>query len=287
MGFWSNVGQAAGSGLASGAGNALGVGLSHKLHGNDVARAGHRLDNKYYLRRMKKSWTFAKSIGLTPQEFFGSGASNPGGPSGAGQVLGNMANQSGQATAAAVQAELDRQTDLEKTRIQTDAQKDVAKIQTGQQQRDLDQRIKEYTEVTLPKAAAELKVRAADLAVRINEIATSDKSFVKWKLLNQMGTENMRATSIMYKHGLEDLSLDTVNELSEQEYKALMAELLAAGSVVNREVKGAKGVLEEAIRFLIKNTVKVKEYDHPTLGNQRKEYDHPQSKEAHENMNQW
>ena len=235
-----------------------------KRDARSLLRYGHERDNQAFLGREAALWSRAKARGLTPQEYYGSPVAGQGGPSGGAQVLGNVASQayvtSRRATSEAMQAEADRQVQ----RRGQDTQLEIAKIQAGQQQRSLDQVVREYENVTLPKAAKELKVREADLKVRLNEIATSAPAFVKQKILLQMGVENTQQTIILRKYGLDDLDQSSIDKLTSDEIESLLGELFAAGSYLNKEIEGAKGQVEKSIDWLI-DKARPKPY-RPSLG---------------------
>ena len=142
-------------------------------------------------------------------------------------------------------------TQKEVAGIQADAQIKTAEIQEGVQRDQLGQTVREYEEVTLPQAAAKLKLSEAELKVRLNEIATSAPDFVKEKILLQMGVENTIQTAILKRFRVDPTKAETVRNLTDEQFEALMAELFAAGSYLNREISGAGSQINKMLRNLM------------------------------------
>lgn len=247
--FWNVVGPAA-----------LGAVLGRK-----AAKEGASIDDRSYRRRDAYDWEMGQKRGLTAQEYYGSPASGGSASSGAGAVLGNSSNTAITTASNAIQKDLDRKT-IERGQ---DAQVEIANIQAGVQTRgqDIDERLRQgeldlktntYERVTLPMAAAELRISEQRLNVLLNEVVTSSPSFVKQKILLQMGVENTIQTVILKKHKVDPTDQATIDRLSEKEYKYLLAQLFAAGSRFNREIEGISGLakkkLDELNQFMQDST---------------------------------
>ena len=164
--------------------------------------------------RWRDRWEFMEGKGLTPQEISGSGVSGAGATS--GQNLGNMEslarNQLAKAQEKKVGKELQTQLDIAK--IGADAQRDVANIQTGQQQRQLEvQKGKIAQEIAIAWDKQDISRKQLNLAV--DQWNTDKKprtaAFILYKTALTMGTENL-IVSGMYnffkQHGIDLLSPD-------------------------------------------------------------------------------
>lgn len=246
----------------------------------DVLRAGHRADNRYFKQRMlwqtpyedRFHWNKARKRGLTPQEYYGSGApgySSPSGPSGGAAVLGNMvssANASSKAlVSSAIQGAADRATELKKTEMQTEAQKYVADTQartaTGNVEKqtstqmkiaEMENAIKDrkvtldeksYNRVTLPQAAATLQKTKQETKKLINEVATTTPAFLRSMKLLSMGPDNTIQTALLNGLKIDITNKEQMAKLSTEEFGRLMSILFAAGSGVTKNVHGVAGLV--------------------------------------------
>lgn len=200
------------------------------LLGNKQARQGNRYDYQYGGKNLRRDWRFAKKLGLTPQEFYGAG--QPGGQvSGSGQVMGNASYAQD-----AIQAQLGRQTQLDIAQIQKDTATEVAEIQTGQQQKDLDQRIREFEDVTKPLAMKKLQIQEKELEKLTHDIATADPAFVRALQLLKMGPDNMVASFIATKYGVSDPREFVKLPVAIKE--ALIEEMIGSSAKTRREIEG-------------------------------------------------
>lgn len=250
----------------------------------DVVRKGHRLDNRYYHQREALDWRKAVARGLTPQEYYGAGAPGNPGPSGGAAVLGNMAAQS-MASGKAFKAQLlatsmQNETAIEQSHIAADAQRDVANIKAGQDQKGLDQRIVEYENIHLPAAQAKLKITREELKKVVNDVQTSEPAFRRMMALLQAGPENMKATMVLEKYGVRDPH--DVNKLSPALREALLTEMIAVSAKLRPEIEGL-------INFLYDKFIGT---PNPTKfggENNRSEYKSKDDlgNKLHKNMNEW
>ena len=242
MGFWKAFGNAAGSA----AGSSIGSGLEHKIHGNDVARAGHRLDNRYYLKRQDASFRLAKSHGLTAQEFYGSAASSgSGGPGGAAQVLGNMNTQSQQAFASSMQNQMMMQNQQNIANTNKDAMLGAASktadaaVKTAQIQ---DRFKRDQLGLERGKYQDERKLLA-------NEVVNTMPEWVKRSIILKMGPDNMIIGALADKHNLDLSNPNSIKNAPEGVLDEFLDEVLEQTSKTNREGQGILKVLEGILKW--------------------------------------
>ena len=246
------------------------------------------LGNELDLQNQKDMFDFrmgrARGAGLTNVEAFGSPAAGAGGgTTGSGQTLGNAA--SSQAIAdrqidkdhklAWQKTVADNMTALQQTKMQTDAQKDVAETQVGATtrgqdiqkeiaDRDFNLRRDQYLNVTLPEAAANIGKTKQETRKLINETATSDKKFVTAMKQLSMGPANLLVELTMRHHGIA-LNDNSFKALPKQDREAILGQILALSSKAYTEGKGAaalgKGAVEggesilDSIMSIISNPV--------------------------------
>ena len=210
--------------------------------------------------------------GMTAYEMFmGPAAGAGGGTTGTGQALGNQAMQQAQmrqeAFRVAKERALDRQTDLAKTQMQTDAQKysadRAADATTGaagigakasvygstlrylidNQQLKLNQRT--FEEVTLPAAAENLNLTKEQTRLVINQIATSEPEFVKFMKFLTMGPENIKATFPTALTGINPAKPETVKNATKEERERYLSLVLGLTSNTLSEGMGAQQLLQD------------------------------------------
>ena len=199
-------------------------------------------------------------MGLTPVELFGSPASGSGGgTSGSGATLGNSMSQQ-QMQAQQLDQTFQQQmqtlgvqaaTSLEQTKMQTDAQRDVAKIQSGDTQRgqDINQEIAQQTldlkrqelQNTVRQTTALIGKTEAETRKVINEVATSDAKFVTAMKQLSMGPANLLVELTMRHHGLS-LSDESFTNLPESKRQEILDQLLALSSTAYVEGQGGKAL---------------------------------------------
>ena len=284
MSFWEGAGAA----LLGGGAAILGSGGSR----GDVA-AGLRMETHYSMQKEDSLWQRAKARGLTPQEYYGSSAAGSSGVSGsAAQTLGNAASQKRQAMAGimteAYQRGQDRKNALDIAKVQADATKTAASTaagaqtesatitQTGQvaiaQLRNLleERKIKvterQYEEIALPAAAANLALTTAQVEKAVNEIATTAPDFVIEKILLQMGFENTIQNMVLKRHGLDPTSELSMKSIDDDKYKEILTEMLGASSAVGRELRGLATTAHEIVQRLMNFGSEFKEHVLGPLG---------------------
>lgn len=279
MSFWDTAGQYGAQTLGAGLGGGAASAIMGGITGNS-AGAQKRSARKQFNRTMKHTKKSIKwgnkadlanqkamfdyridqglDYGMTPYEMFmGPAAGAGGGTSGSGQTLGNAASSAGNTRAnleyqdQVTQREnnADRAVQLAQTKMQTDAQRDVAKTQAGateygadlnyqaaMQRLTFDQEV--YSTTNLPQAAATLRLTEKQTEKVINEIATSEPDFVRFIKLMTMGVDNMTAMVAGSEFG--DLSNPkTLLNMSPEKRKKAIAAMLSAKSQINTEIAGA------------------------------------------------
>ena len=255
--FFTNLGNGIMGGFAQSFGTALGGSLLGEdgFNKSDLAYSHHK-DIETYKRIRNSNFRFQTKKGLNAYEaLMGPQGGGETGPTASGQVLGNAQTaemQQDRADArAAFQAGLDRQMQLQQTKMQTDAQIQAAQIGADAQlgvgmlnrasnidRMNLDRDV--YNNVTLPQAAENLNLTKEQVKKAINEVVTSSPKFVKQKILLQMGVENSIQTLVLNRHKLDITDRASVEALSDNEYDQLYTALLSAQSSVPKTFHGWK-----------------------------------------------
>lgn len=236
-------------------------------------RKGVTLGNDLDLRNQKEMFDYrinqGLSAGMTPYEMYmGPAGGAGGGTTGSGQVLGNQAGAQQLESQRLNQADeiarrentADRVTDLAKTAMQTEAQKDVAEISAGAtlgaagisaeasryqadlvnkiQQGQLDLSTRSFEEDTLPRLAAMLELNEYEVKLKIEQIATNTPKFKRAQLLLQMGVDNTTNTLLQKRFGINPANDEEIQALSEEQFRNVLAVFTAAGSTIHREGQG-------------------------------------------------
>ena len=237
-------------------------------------RLGHEYDLDFSLRKEDELWKRAKARGLTPQEYYGSSAAGGagGGVSGGAQVLGNSKTHVQTAKMQALtqlgNAAAERQTRLDVARVQADAQKysaDKAYQGVGdqivgnvaiqelrnlieQQKFNLNERT--FKEVTLPAAQEKLRKTKQEVNKLLNEVATSTPKWQRWKVLTQLGFDNTIQNMLINKHGIDPTSKESMQGISDQKFKAILAAMIANSSYSFKEFSGIGTSLKTFFEWL-------------------------------------
>lgn len=264
-----------GAGLAGGFAQSFGTALGSQLLGeegfnkSDLAYSHHK-DIETYKRIRNSNFRFQTKKGLNSYEaLMGPQGGGETGPTASGQVLGNAQTaemQQDRADArAAFQAGLDRQMQLRQTQMQTDAQRDVAKIQAGVNIRgqDIDKQIAENTfglskrrlEADLKQMAKQLEISDQELLYKINQVATSNEKFLTAMKQLSMGPANLLAELTMRHHGIS-LSDKKFQNMSEAQRKEIINEIVALGAKSYVELSGVGSFGSEIYDRLV-NILKV------------------------------
>lgn len=269
MAFWESQGGAA----AIGAGAAL-LGNSGPEMPRKFLRTNKKLlafGNELDMENQKEMFDYrinqGLDAGLTPWEMFTSGAGGAGGgTSGSGATLGNNYSQ------AAVQAEAQaNQRDMQQAQImgnlaavqmQTDAQKEVAQIQSGDTRRgqDIQATIAEarlafdqnhFDKVVVPQAAADLGITEQQTLKAMNEVVTSNPKFIRAMKQLTMGVDNLYVETLVKEAGASPVSSqEDWDKIPEHKRAALMAALDKARSTTAREIGGLTAVLKGFVDWL-------------------------------------
>ena len=282
MGFFSSAVKAVGGAVGGALGNKL-FGPSEGSKKRADRRAGRsiikqmKLGNKFDMQNQRRMFDFKINRmlghGLTPWEAFGSpGATGGSGTTGSGTTLGNSATEMEQQNQ---QLEQDRQlqmqqmgvqaaTELEKTRMQTDAQKYTADTAAGTQTRgqDINAAIAERTfNLDKAKLANEVRKTAASIGKTeqetkklVNETITSSPKFVTAMKQLSMGPANLLVELTLRHHGIA-LNDESFTNLPEAKRQEILNEILALSSTSYVEGAGASTLGGAAVEGA-KNTVR-------------------------------
>jgi hypothetical protein len=276
------------AGISLGGSKGLGMAKRTQKWTQQNIRLGNSLDMANQKEMFDYRINAGLEAGMTPYEMFmGPAAGAGGGTTGSGAVLGNSASQLGkqmmQTKAQNVQFNKQIAADLTKTKMQTDAQKEVAKIQAGTQldvaeinnqtqkliaenRLKFDQ--KTYREITLPEAAARINKTVAETKKAINEIATTEKKFVERMTFLKMGVDNVLATAISDKLGYDISDPKALQKMPLKKREELISTLLAIQSGTGKNIEGLKEQGDKLLNWLFGEiekppAVQVK----PNLGN--------------------
>ena len=291
----SNFGQALMTGLGQGAGYA-GAGLVGSVLGNKYAsgrrrstksmirdiRMGHQLESEELFRRSEYDWKKAQERGLTPQEYYGSPASggNPA-PSGSAGILGNQRSQEQKLETDmvndSIQRGMDRATTLGVAEIQKQSAENVAEISAGAtiesteikaavdkvrneiMQGELDLRTREFQEIALKTAAAQLKISEQELNIKINEVANTMHEYNRLQFLMRLGVDNTIQNTILARFKVDPTDRKSIEDMDPKEYKALLGALLAADSAIGKNAESIMQLIDRAIGY-------VEEHDNKRTG---------------------
>lgn len=266
------IGGPIGAGLGQAIGGALFGGGSSQPNYAEQVQLGHKYDRQsqqQYFRWMHK---YGKKHGMTDYEMFmGPAGGQSGGSTGAGATLGNAANQQemqqkqiySAASTEAINRELDRQNAVKIAQINADTQRDVAEI--GYKGKELDAETtltveewrnaianrqvtlseKEYQEITKPLAAKNLSLKEWELELLTNQVATSTPEWERWRLMQQMGVDNMLVSAISNRLGINVTNQKQMQDLSEEQFDKLITLALSAQSHTRKETEGIVALLRE------------------------------------------
>lgn len=261
MSFFKSLTSGLGSAAAGLVGSAVG---SKVLGGGGVTkrqlREGHEADTQSYKDRDAYDWQMGQDRGLTPQEFYGSSAAGGSASSGGAQVLGNSKIQSEiaaqkvgsditqQALNREVQirgqdkqleaAELSAGASLGSSKISADASRYSTDVKNKIAQGQLDLSNQEYNKISLPAAAANLKLTEQQTNKAINDVVTSTPEWQRSQKLLSMGVENTIQTALLQRFGVDITSKSAMAKLTDSQFRNILAVLVASGSLANREMQG-------------------------------------------------
>jgi hypothetical protein len=224
-------------------------------------RQNMRLGNQLDMDNQKAMFDYRIDQGLehgmTPYEMFmGPAAGAGGGTSGSGAVLGNAAAQSGmQRSQLAQQRMLQGQQilgNLAVTKMQTEAQKEIAGMQVGATERGQDiqkmiadnQLVLDWNSyhIALSRLSIDQAKAPHEIDKLINEVSTSKPKFIKYMKYLTMGADNMLATMLLGDKSLEDIANDP------EARKQFVSLALAYQSQALKEGKGIEILGEDAYK---------------------------------------
>ena len=256
--------QAFGGSVGGAAANYV-IGAPDPAYTQEEIKEQITLGNQLDLSNQKEMFDYrinqGVEAGMTPYEMYmGPAAGAGGGTTGSGQTLGNAASQK---NVAAIQAQQQQRnqfaqnaTALAQTKMQTDAQRDVAEISAGVQTRgqDIDQAIREgaleldrerLNKIDLPQAAATLKKTEQETRKLINEVVTSNPKFLTAMKQLSMGHQNLLVELFLRDQKISLSDPDSFMSKSAEERAAILTKLIALSSNVYSEAKGAASLGKE------------------------------------------
>ena len=260
-----------GSGFGGAAGASIVSGLGPGGDGPSMGRIANALEQEYNAYRRQENWDWRKAEdrGLTPQEYYGSAAAGGSAPTGAVQTLGNaktqMDVQKRQAASNAFSQAYAADIELQKTKMQTDAQIKSSQIAadatlgvgqlnraTGSEQNILNR--ERYENIDLPAAQQKLKLSKAETEVRINEVATTKPKFVMALKRLSMGPDNLKAELLQNMKNVDVTNREQIQAMSEKERQEFLAFLVANSSRSNQELEGVlqagAGIVDDWVSVL-------------------------------------
>lgn len=245
---------------AIGVGGSILGGMMGKKAGRSNAKLGAQLDYERDMKTEASLWQRAEERGLTPQEYYGSGA--PGsatGASGSAQVIGNQQNAMAQQMGQLGQQAALTVSENQKNR---DNAKEIAAIQAGAQKYGTDKQFevamgrlhldtRQYLEIQIPQAAANINKTEHETMRLVNEIATSDPKFVKAMKIMTMGSDNSYGLAIQKMLGIDISDDKQMQSLSADQRSKLLAGLLSGGSTAAKELAGFSGSIEQWLDTMV------------------------------------
>lgn len=226
----------------------------------DAVASGSNMNFKKFKRAHRYKWRFGTKKGLTDVEILGNGAGMSGQPSGTeATILGNQAGaaalQERQQRLQYGQMALERQTELEKSEIAADAQRDVAKIHRdgvaetnatkeliANNQLALDKT--KLTQVVIPQLMSDLRLQEQQIKEAMNKVITSSPKYQLKTIILKMGVENSIQTLVLGKHRLDLSDPKSLASLTDEEYSAALSALLAVSSPLPKTAMSVQGLVD-------------------------------------------
>jgi hypothetical protein len=220
--------------------------------------------------------------GLTPYEaYLGPAGGAGGGTTGSGNTLGNAAKEkmlqqeqmNNQNAANAILQSRQQQTELQKTKMQTDAQLEIARIQSGDTQRgqNMNFAIQSISaKVAIMEVAMKMQLQPHHLQRAINEAATSTPEYRRQELILKMGVDNSINAVIQSRFKVDISDQQQIADMSDAEFKDLMSVLMYAKSTTGPELESLKKFVWTHLGQAAKSSEKTRENQpgkQGTLGN--------------------
>lgn len=234
------------------------------------------LGNQLDLANQKEMFDYridrAMGNGLTAWEaFLGPAGGGGGGTTGSGAQLGNGGSQAVQQSRMLnqqlIENQKDRQNQVNLAQIQGQTARDVAKInqdstlgaseisaEASRYAADLKNAIesgklkldqRNFEEVIIPQAAAQLDITKKELEKKINEVATSTPEWQTMMKKLSMGAENLYIEYVIQLTGIDPTKPETVKNASETARKRFTSLLAAFSSKAFSEAAGLSEFLGE------------------------------------------
>lgn len=222
---------------------AVGGAILGGVTGDWASERGAERDVEYGLKKEQELYARAQERGLTPQEYYGSGAPGSANVSGSGQVIGNSLNATMAKGVDAAIASTERDKDRQNA-------KEIAEIQAGVTTRGQDTQAqiaanalalenRKFNEIALRESASKLNLQEQQIAKAINEVTTSSP---KWEMMMKnltMGPDNMWVQSYIEHTGINPITdPEGFKKLPQEERKKFLLGFLAYGSNTQKEMMG-------------------------------------------------
>lgn len=260
-------------------------------------RVGNQLDLDNQKSMFNYRMQQGTEMGLTPVELFGSPASGAGGgTTGSGATLGNNASQQQMQNNQLQQQQAlqDQQiaantfTALAQTKMQTDAQKDVAETQAGAttgaadihasvqavansiRQGELDLSTRVFEESTLVMIGMAQEKHPQEVKKLINEAATSLPEWQRAQTLLGMGVDNSINTMLQKRFGIDITDSSQMKNLSTEKFRNILSVFIAADSSLYKQLAGffaAQGEDQFNLDPVLGSDYDINKNDASTLGN--------------------
>lgn len=275
--FGGAIGGAAGSYLGNQImgddGGASSARVPQGVNGKWVRKA-NRLDRIHQKSSEMQMWRRAKQRGLTAQEYYGSSAAGGvSSPTGNAQVMGNnltaLQEQAKAQQFEAEQNQLDRMAQLGTAAISADATKESAKTSAGAtvesaeisadvqqlhaqiKQGELDLNTRQFEEIALPAAQANLKLTRQQILKVTNEVATSTPEFLRAMKILSMSAENLVATIMVNGMPVDPTDPDQIKKLPASSRSKLLTEMIGLQSATYREATGIQAKAKEVFEIFL------------------------------------
>ena len=250
------------------AGNLASTFLGNEIGARSSGR-GARRDFRFYRERDQYDWQKAEERGLTAQEFYGSPAAGGSPDSANTQTLGNNVSQMYQQAIQLGENEKNRQNAENIARISADATrysadtaregvKDTAvtnlaitRLNNIVKNREIDLKEREFNEVTLKAAAANLELTEKEIQIATHKVTTESPDFVRQKILLQMGFDNTLQNYILKKYNVDPTSSKSVQSLSDKKYQEILELMLGYNSSIGRELRGTARTATDLVKYLM------------------------------------
>jgi hypothetical protein len=260
-------------GILTGVLGSIAGGLVNKVLGNKSSDTGQRsggwlsgvgtavlggATDRYFDRKARDDqFNYLRSQGLTPVEIAGSGFGD-GRASGGQAVLGNQMAQ---------QEAMQRQQDYDREQRALDRAVAIRAQDTGLAQSQLSaqatlgaasmssdaSRYSSDTQRLIAEGRLAIERDRFDkleLPKGLNDIVTSSPDWKRQQLLATMGVDNMIATVIAGARGIDIMDPDTLEAMTDEQFRDLVIQIYGLQSTIFRESAGPTTIIDNAINSL-------------------------------------